>query len=195
MCCSVAQKRSWSRQPNPSLQVQVALKPRVMLSPLAARFAGSGGVATAAWNEHDALDSPDGDLMLDVAELDDLSAVLLMAVVVSVVPHLDEPRPLMNVLLSAATTFAAKLLAVGLFGKIAGTALPALLATSRRGALLLGVSMVPRAEIALVVAYQGITLGVLSEATYSAIVFVSAASCTLAPWLISGLLRERPGAR
>jgi len=82
----------------------------------------------------------------------------------------------------------ALLLLTGIAGKIAGTALPALLVTSSRGALLIGVSMIPRAEIALVVAYQGLAQGVLSETHHAAMVFMSVASCIIAPWLIAGLV-------
>jgi Kef-type K+ transport system membrane component KefB len=92
---------------------------------------------------------------------------------------------------TATFVLGAILFVTGVTAKVAGTALPALIFTSRQDALLLGVSMIPRAEIALVVAYQGLNLGTLTEEAYSAVVLASAATCILAPWLITALLRTR----
>jgi Kef-type K+ transport system membrane component KefB len=261
--------------------------------------ATSVGVAAAAWASHDALDTPDGDLMLDVAELDDLSAVLLMAIVLALV---STPEPLdgwLPSLIAAGSSFAIKFaafgglcylfakyveepltrfaaarkrapqrmlivagaafviaavaewlefslaigalfaglmfsrdpqavrteagfddihdflmpfffvgiglttdlgsignawmlgavfLAVAVTGKILGAALPALLVTTKRSALLIGFSMVPRAEIALVIAYHGLALGLLDQRTYAAMVLVSIATCIVATWLLEALL-------
>lgn len=51
--------------------------------------ATSVGVSVVAWQERRVLDSPDGQLMLDIAELDDLSGVLAMSVLFAVLPALQ----------------------------------------------------------------------------------------------------------
>lgn len=55
-----------------------------------AASATSIGISTAPWEEAGALQSDDGALMLDVAELDDLSAAILLGIVFAVVPNLHE---------------------------------------------------------------------------------------------------------
>lgn len=52
--------------------------------------ATSVGVSVAVWEEADALKSPDGELLVDVAELDDISAVVLMAILFAILPELKE---------------------------------------------------------------------------------------------------------
>lgn len=89
----------------PSLFVAVALT------------ATSVGVSVAVWQEAGALKSPSGELMLDVAELDDLSGVLLMALIVAIAPVLHGQTgqavfPLLGRLLGA---FTIKLAALGAF--------------------------------------------------------------------------------
>ncbi len=54
----------------------------------AALSATSVGVAVAAWKSEGSLDSSNGDLLVDVAELDDVSAIALMAVLFAVGPLL-----------------------------------------------------------------------------------------------------------
>lgn len=60
-----------------------------LLTGLAAS-ATSIGVSVAPWEEAGALESDDGALLLDVAELDDLSAVVLLGIVFAVAPGLHE---------------------------------------------------------------------------------------------------------
>src|SRR6056297_445666 len=55
-----------------------------------AATATSIGVSVAPWEEAGALDTADGALMLDVAELDDLSAVVLLGIVFAVAPQLRD---------------------------------------------------------------------------------------------------------
>jgi len=54
--------------------------------------------------------------------------------------------------------------------------------------------MVPRAEIALVVARQGKDLGewALTPEAYSALVLIVAVTCTLAPLAVRAMLRRWP---
>ncbi|MBD3422215.1 MAG: hypothetical protein GF398_19045 [Chitinivibrionales bacterium] len=47
--------------------------------------ATSIGVSVSAWEEADALDTREGQLLLDVAELDDISSILLMALALAVI--------------------------------------------------------------------------------------------------------------
>lgn len=63
----------------PSLFVAVAMS------------ATSVGISTAIWREEGLLDRPDGELMLDVAEMDDVSSVVLMALLFALAPSLHVP--------------------------------------------------------------------------------------------------------
>lgn len=77
--------------------------------------ATSVGVTVAIWEEAGALDTPEGTTLLDVAELDDLVGVLLMALLFSVAPVLRSPED--GVLLSTlAWTLAGMLLKLAVFG-------------------------------------------------------------------------------
>lgn len=85
-------------------------------------------------------------------------------------------------------------LAVGVIGKIVGAGLPALLATGATGAAVIGVSMVPRAEIAMIVMQQGRGLGdwAVPPQVYAAIAFVSIATCIAAPLVLRRMLQRWP---
>jgi Kef-type K+ transport system membrane component KefB len=283
------------------------------LSPVASAVVGvalsatSVGIAVSVWRDAGRLDSPDGDLLVDVAELDDISAMAFMAALFAVIPLLDAgltvgladvgaalgdfalrfagflafcvlftlflerrvthfsgrlSRPPERMLVVAgvgwliaavagtlgfslaigalfaglvfsrdpeavrtetsfedlyafltpfffigiglqmetaslldAVPLAAALLVVAVLGKFVGTWLPALLATSGTGAVLLGLSMLPRAEIALVVVDQGRAMAPahVDAALYSAMVLLSAALCALVP-LPLGRALQRGGA-
>jgi Kef-type K+ transport system membrane component KefB len=278
----------------PSLIVTVALT------------ATSIGVAVPVWEEGRALDSDNGSLMLDVAELDDISGVILMALLFAVLPtlqagagdlwptltgtalslairlvaftvlcvafaHYLKPildrgitrweRPTERVLtvaglgsviaafagalgfsLAIGALFAglifsrnaasmkrdrslnglydfltpfffigiglkvdpvafggalgvgAILLAAAVVGKLVGAILPALLTTSLPAATLIGVSLVPRAEIAMVVMDRGHDLGpwAVPDSVYGAMTVVTLASCVLTPLVLGPLLRRWP---
>ena len=86
------------------------------------------------------------------------------------------------------------LAAAAIVGKLVGVGLPALGATGASGAALIAASMVPRAEITMIVADQGRAAGLLPQTTYAALVFVSATTCLLTPWLIRTLLLRWPRA-
>ncbi len=79
-------------------------------------------------------------------------------------------------------------------GKFAGAALPALLTGSRRDAVLLGVSLIPRAEIAMIIMQRGLQLGdwAVPPRVFSAMVMVSAITSVGAPLVIQSLLRRWP---
>jgi Kef-type K+ transport system membrane component KefB len=84
--------------------------------------------------------------------------------------------------LGGAGLLAMPLLATAVVGKIAGTSLPGLLLVRPRAAAVLGVSMVPRAEITLIILGRALTLGgVISRELFSAMVLTALATCLLAP--------------
>lgn len=55
-----------------------------------ALMATSVGISVGVWHEADALNSPNGELLLDVAELDDISSIIFMAVLFAIVPVLQQ---------------------------------------------------------------------------------------------------------
>ena len=268
--------------------------------------ATSVGVSVAAWQEVGALNTGNGHLLVNVAELDDIAAVALFALLFAVIPVLSggnsvpwglvgttagsflgklalftagcilfarylapymtllgvrlepHPRPMMTVVgvgfviaaiggwlglsLAVGALFAGLvfsrdpgawehvssfdllyryvapfffieiglllnpealllglelggvLLAVAILGKLAGTILPALGVTSWPGAVLLGVSMVPRAEIAMLIMHQGrqTVPGAVSDELYAGMVVVTAGTCILAPLVLRPLLQRWP---
>ncbi|MBB4285688.1 cation:proton antiporter [Roseospira goensis] len=86
------------------------------------------------------------------------------------------------------------LLGAAVLGKLLGAGLPAALVASRRDGLLIGVSMVPRAEIFLIVMLHGVTLGdwAVPERLYTAAVLVSLVTCIAAPVVVQRLLATTP---
>jgi Kef-type K+ transport system membrane component KefB len=75
-------------------------------------------------------------------------------------------------------------------GKVIGVALPALLSLRVADAILLGISMIPRAEIALVVVYQCSQFGerVVPAPVLAGMVLVSLATSITSPMLLRRLL-------
>jgi len=86
------------------------------------------------------------------------------------------------------------LLLAAVFGKLIGAGGPALLFTNRKSALLLGLSMIPRAEIAMVIMYHGLRMGAwaVPAELYAAVTLVSAATCVLVPLVLYPLLQRWP---
>ncbi|MEM7023041.1 MAG: cation:proton antiporter [Pseudomonadota bacterium] len=266
--------------------------------------ATSVGVVVSVWSEARALDSDNGALLVDIAELDDLSGILLMAVLLSLAGALyngdgaswtmiqgigielvaklallaslgflfarylearltgwfvrlePEPAPMLLVagcgfmvaafagwlgfslaiggffaglmfsrdpewvtidrafttlsdffgpfffvgigltidfdFLGPAIGLGCLLLLVGAFGKIVGTSLAIATTTGWVGGLLIGVSMVPRAEIAMIIMQHGRNLGdwAVPDDLFGAIVFVALGSCLVTPLVMRQLLRK-----
>lgn len=75
---------------------------------------------------------------------------------------------------------------VAALGKFIGVAIPALRYLEKRNASLLGVSMIPRAEIALVIIFQCRQLGdeIISDELFAAFVFMSLASSIFSPLIL-----------
>jgi Kef-type K+ transport system membrane component KefB len=280
------------------------LIPSLMVT--AALTATSVGVSVSAWQENNALNSSNGQLLLDVAELDDVSAVALMALLFALVPVLEqgqsnlwaavgraggsfvaklalfvgacylfsryveqrvchlisrlEPAPEcmltvvgIGVVIAAIAaalgfSFAVGALFAGLVfsrdpqavkteksfqdlyafvapfffiniglhvspehlssgaglglilllaaaaGKLLGAGSASLLTTGAAGATLIGVSMIPRAEIAMVVMHGGQRLGdwAVPDRVYAGMVFVTMATCIAAPLILQRLLQRWP---
>jgi len=88
----------------------------------------------------------------------------------------------------------AALVLVAVLGKVVGAGLPALLTTGAAGATLIGISMVPRAEISMIIMERGQQLGdwAVPPELYAAFVLVSAVTCLIAPIVIEVLFRRWP---
>jgi Kef-type K+ transport system membrane component KefB len=86
------------------------------------------------------------------------------------------------------------LFAAAVIGKVIGAGLPALALDGLAGASVIGVSMVPRAEIALVILDEGRRLGpwAVSSELFATMVLVSLATCIAAPILLRPMLARWP---
>lgn len=272
-----------------------------------AMTATSVGISVSVWREAEAVNSPTGELMLDVAEMDDISAIALMALLFSVVPviqngnesallmviaqtigtfvfkavifgavcfyfsryaeqsitgflrQFDDPADLTLIVAGIGFIFAALagilgfskaigaffaglvfsrdpqevkidasfkilydlfvpfffisigfqidpkallagislgvvLIVVAVLGKVLGAGLPALIITGWKSSTLLGISMMPRAEIAMLIMQQGLKLGgeVVSSQVFAAMVVVSAMTSISAPLVLRPLLQKWP---
>jgi Kef-type K+ transport system membrane component KefB len=94
-----------------------------------------------------------------------------------------------NVLLAATIV---SLLAI--VSKVVGCGLP-LLREGWPAALRVGVGMMPRGEVALIVALVGLNSQIVTQSTYAIVVFMTAVTTLLAPPLMRYLFRnERPEA-
>lgn len=285
----------------------VGLEPVPCLFVATAMTATSIGVSVGTWEQLDAMESEESQILLDVAELDDLSTVVLMSLLLAVTPvvlgdtladlpallgrtgglvlvklaaltlgcvlfsrYLEEPvtsylqrrergpDPMLSLVgIGLFTAAVAELLgfsvAIGAFfaglvfsrdpravrmeasfgpvyallipffflgiglkmdpsamgpalgwglvflgvavaGKVVGTALPAWSPLGRTGGLLLGCSMIPRAEIAMVVMQEGLALGpeAVPPSAYGAMVVVAFGTSVLAPFAVQAILRRHP---
>ncbi len=96
-------------------------------------------------------------------------------------------------LLPAAVGAGAVLLVAAVTGKLAGTYLPARLTTDHASAQLIALSMVPRAEIAMVIVHQAHRLWpeAVTAKLYGAMTVVTLATCVVTPPLLSRLLERQ----
>ena len=97
--------------------------------------------------------------------------------------------------LSTAFDLGMFLLIVAVLGKFVGVAVPVLLMNAEwKSAILLGVSMAPRAEIAMIVMQHGLQIGAgtVPPRVFAAMVVVSAATSILVPLVLRPLLRRWP---
>ena len=86
------------------------------------------------------------------------------------------------------------LVLVAVHGKVIGAGWPALMTTGLAGATLIGISMVPRAEIAMIIAQQGSDLGdwAMPAEAYSSLAMISVVTCLLSPLAIRWMIRKFP---
>lgn len=86
------------------------------------------------------------------------------------------------------------LLIAAVAGKVVGAGVPALMRLPAAGALTLGVSMVPRAEIGLLIVERGHQLGswAVPDEAYAVVVTVGAATCLISPLVLARLLNRKP---
>jgi len=269
--------------------------------------ATSVGVAVASWSEADALSSAEGEALVDTAELDDVSAVVLVALLIAFVPVLQghttggaatavrvtgtllvtfvgliaagllfgrylepltsryferersRPGPLLLIVgtgfviagvsellgfslaigaflagitysrdpnakaierafdpfyafftpfffigigiavdprsLTALPTVGVVLLVAAIVGKLLGAGIPAALLLGRTPGLLIGLSMIPRAEIALLAMERGHALGLVPEGVFAAMAGVSLVTALVVPLLVTPLLRAHKPAQ
>lgn len=80
------------------------------------------------------------------------------------------------------------LLIAAVVGKMTGPFLPALLTLKPFSAFTLAVSMIPRAEITMIVVEKAASMNALPGKAYSAMVVVAAATCLIAPMVTRKLL-------
>ena len=88
--------------------------------------------------------------------------------------------------LGAVWAFGLVLTAFAIVGKVGGSGLPALLAGfNRRGAWRIGVAMMPRGEVALIMAGVGISQGVLGPDLYGVSIIMTLITTAVAPPLLA----------
>lgn len=280
------------------------LIPSVFIS--IALIATSVGISVSVWQENHALDSPDGELLLDIAEMDDIAAIALMSLLFATIPVFNgdleanflriltitlfpfilkvmifgsfclilyryiempmtrwfeklepAPDPMLMVAgigfiiaalagligfsaavgaffaglvfcrdpdavkfdasfatlyeffvpfffiqlgmqlrfesLSGSASLIAILLGVAFLGKLIGTGGLALFTNGLSSALLLGISMIPRAEITMVIMERGRQLGdwAVSPQIFTSTIVVSAITCIASPLVLRPLLQKR----
>jgi len=82
-----------------------------------------------------------------------------------------------------------------ILGKIIGCGLPALAWFNLRGAARIGVGMLPRGEVALIVAGVGLASGVIKQDIFGVSIFMTLITTVIAPIGLVPLFRGRPGRR
>jgi Kef-type K+ transport system membrane component KefB len=104
-------------------------------------------------------------------------AHIVVPVFFVVVGMLVDPRALGSVLL-----FGTIVSVLAIVGKLVGCSLPALALGFRPiGALRIGVGMIPRGEVALIIAGIGLATGAVGQAVFAVVVFMTVATTMLAP--------------
>ncbi len=90
-------------------------------------------------------------------------------------------------------TFFFVLMFVAILSKVIGCMIPALVFGFKpKNALLVGVGMLPRGEIALVVGLIGLTNGIIDQTLYGAILAMTIITTILAPFALSFILKRYP---
>jgi Kef-type K+ transport system membrane component KefB len=85
--------------------------------------------------------------------------------------------------------FSVVILMAAVLSKLIGCGLGAI-STGRANALRIGVGMIPRGEVGMVVAQIGLGMGVVSQAIYGVVVFMSILTTIIAPPLLKYAYRD-----
>jgi len=95
--------------------------------------------------------------------------------------------------MSGAFGISVLLLIVAVAGKVIGVAVPALNSLTKTDALLLGISMIPRAEITLIIMHQCTQFGenFIPDNIFTAMVLVSIATSIIAPLMLRPLMSKK----
>lgn len=87
--------------------------------------------------------------------------------------------------------FGIVLTVAAVLSKIVGCGVPALFTKmSRYDSLAVGVGMAPRMEIALIIAYYGLSNNIIEENVYSVVVFMGLMTAVFAPWMLKKVLKR-----
>lgn len=82
---------------------------------------------------------------------------------------------------------------LAMFTKLFGCGIPALI-LGPKDALRVGIGMTPRGEVGMVVAQLGLSLGIVGDSVYGAVVFMAVATTVLAPpllkWVYGGCIKR-----
>ena len=83
------------------------------------------------------------------------------------------------------------LVLAAMIGKIIANGIPGMIAVGKKGGILLGISMVPRAEIAMIIMQRGLSSGdwAVPPSIFSAMVMVSAVTCLITPLGVNYLFK------
>ncbi|NLK21930.1 MAG: cation:proton antiporter [Epulopiscium sp.] len=89
--------------------------------------------------------------------------------------------------------YALVIVIIAILGKIVGCGIGALISGFKlKEALQIGVGMIARAEVTLIIANQGVTRNIITDATFTSIVLLVAVSTLVAPPLLKYLFNEDP---
>jgi Kef-type K+ transport system membrane component KefB len=99
--------------------------------------------------------------------------------------------------LIAVLPVAIALTVMAIVGKVVGCGLPARLSgLTGRESLAVGVGMIPRMEVAMVIAIYGLETGIIDEDIYSMAVFIGLATALITPsmlrWALKGQTKGEP---
>lgn len=83
----------------------------------------------------------------------------------------------------------------GIVGKLVGCGVPALVWFNLRGAARVGMGMLPRGEVALIVASVGLAAGVIKQDVFGVAIMMTLITTVIAPIGLVPLFRGRPGKR
>jgi Kef-type K+ transport system membrane component KefB len=99
-----------------------------------------------------------------------------------------------HVITSSLIWFILALTAVAILTKVLGCGIPALLQRmSLNDSLTIGVGMVPRGEVAMIVALIGLSRGLIGQDTYAALILMSLLTTIIPPLILRNLFFKKPG--